>query len=503
MAKIGRRRYEAHLLFPIALLTGLMPACGPAGGETDLPGLAEIREVDIRRDIELLAGDGMRGREAGTIDELRASAWIADQAREAGLDPAGDDGTYFQFWPIRRTRISDRSSVAADGSRLTLWRDAVIMQPVEASIDGTLVDIGTTPAEEVTAARIRGQPVVARLLPPDPMPDLDAPIGEVLYTWNGVAQRAQALVAMGASAVVVVGDSVSERVFDWIAAWQSRGSFELDAAPPPEPAAGVPVVLVREELGASLRAGSRLQAATSVDNFRFPSVNVIAKVPGADRDLADEYVLFSAHQDHDGVRYPVQGDSIWNGADDNASASVALLAIGRAYAATPARRSALFVWHGAEEKGLLGSRWHASNPVVPRENIVAVLNADMIGRNHPDTASLLGAQPPHRNSPELVAMALEANRVTARFVVDSLWDHPDHAEGFYFRSDHLPYARAGIPALFFTSVLHPDYHTERDESAAIDVAKLTDIARWMYATGWAAANSDSRPPLDPDFELER
>ena len=137
------------------------------------------------------------------------------------------------------------------------------------------------------------------------------------------------------------------------------------------------------------------------------------------------------------------------------------------------------------------------------EKIVAVLNADMIGRNHPDTASLLGAQPPHRNSPDLVAMALEANRATAGFVVDSLWDRPDHPEGFYFRSDHLPYARAGIPALFFTSVLHADYHTQRDEPAGIDVGKLARITRWMYATGRSVADAAVAPRLDPDFELER
>ena len=484
----------------------LVCVAGLGGCQDGLPGLSEIREADIRRDIDVLAGDGMRGREAGTLDELRASAWIANRAREAGLEPAGDDGTYFQFWPIRRTRISDHSVVQVDGSPLTLWSDAVVMQPVEATIDGTLVDIGATPADEVTTSHIVGKPVVARLLPPDPVPDLNTLIGNVLYTWQGVAERAEALVAKGASAVIVVGDSVSERAADWIAQWQSRGSYELDAEPSAEtgePGPGAPVLLVSEELGAAMSAGSRFQAEISVDSFRYPSVNVIARVTGTAAGLADEHVLFSAHQDHDGLRYAVEGDSIWNGADDNASASVALLAIGRAFAAAPARRSALFVWHGAEEKGLLGSRWHVANPVVPREKIVAVLNADMIGRNHPDTASLLGAQPPHRNSPDLVAMALEANRATAGFVVDSLWDRPDHPEGFYFRSDHLPYARAGIPALFFTSVLHADYHTQRDEPAAIDVGKLARIARWIYATGRSVADAAVAPRLDPEFELER
>ncbi|MFX8519955.1 M28 family peptidase, partial [Acinetobacter baumannii] len=91
-------------------------------------------------------------------------------------------------------------------------------------------------------------------------------------------------------------------------------------------------------------------------------------------------------------------DSIYNGADDNASVSVALLAIARAFRQEPGKRSALFVWHGAEERGLLGSKWYSAHPTVPKESIVAVLNGDMIGRNNPDSAALLGSQPPHRNS---------------------------------------------------------------------------------------------------------
>jgi Zn-dependent M28 family amino/carboxypeptidase len=184
------------------------------------------------------------------------------------------------------------------------------------------------------------------------------------------------------------------------------------------------------------------------------------------------------------VRFPIDGDSIWNGADDNATVSVAMLAIARAWKQQPSKRSALWVWHGAEERGLLGSRWHAMKPMVPRDQIVAVLNADMIGRNHPDSASLLGIQPPHRNSSDLVAHALRANQLTGRFTLDSLWDRPTHPEGWYFRSDHLPYARLNIPAVMYSTNLHPDYHTPRDNPDRIDVDKLRRMTQWMYATGW-------------------
>ena len=191
------------------------------------------------------------------------------------------------------------------------------------------------------------------------------------------------------------------------------------------------------------------------------------------------------------------------GADDNASVSVALLAIARAFHQQPGRRSALFIWHGAEERGLLGSRWFAAHPTVPKSSLVAVLNGDMIGRNSPDSAALLGVLPPHRNSRDLVAIGLAANKQGPRFLLDTTYDSPTHIEGWYFRSDHLPYARAGIPSLFFTSLLHPEYHTPQDEPGHIDTQKITRIAEWMYRTGWTVANNTARPKEDPDFKLER
>ena len=148
---------------------------------------------------------------------------------------------------------------------------------------------------------------------------------------------------------------------------------------------------------------------------------------------------------------------------------MALLAIGRAWTQHPGRRSALFVWHGAEERGLLGSRWYAAHPDgAASTSIVAVLNGDMIGRNNPDSAALLGVAAATPQLATLVRMALDANARVSQFAIDTHWDHPSHPEGWYFRSDHLPYARADVPSLFFTTLLHPDYHTPRDEPSRID-----------------------------------
>ena len=489
------------LFLPLLLLTANAQRTGDP--------IERIREAEIKADLFALAGDDTRGREGGTLDELTASAWIAERARAAGLQPAGDNGTYFQFFPLERFRMSVSSSVALAGKALRMGRDVVPDAVVLAQVDAPTVTL----SQEALAggADLKDRVLMVRYVPAPPAagapPARAAGPGAAnpLRTW---ARGIQKLVAgqSPAAIVILVPDEAKDH-WERVAFPFSRGNYALDpdgTAEPRTPARGTPLLYVRESaVSTPLAPDARLVASIFTDSFTYPSVNVIAKVTGRDPKLRDEHVLFSAHQDHDGVRYPVDGDNIWNGADDNATTAVSLLAIGRAMAAQPARRSALFIWHGAEERGLMGSRWYVKHPTVPLKSIVAVLNGDMIGRNDPTTAALLGAVPPHRNSPEFVEMANSANAAVSRFVIDSSWDSPEHREGWYYRSDHLPYARAGIPALFFTTLLHEDYHTPFDNPDRIDLAKLTKMTRWMYATGRLAAEADKAPALDPTFKLER
>lgn len=467
------------------------------------PALAAIDTGRIRRDIDYMASDAMRGRRAGTLDELRASAWLAERARAAGLRPAGDDGTYFQFWPMRRVRTASRSRVALDGAPLALWRDAAVVLPVEARIDAPLVWIGTASPDSIARLDLRGRAVAAELVRPTHPPVSWVSLRARRYAGAAIAERTAALRKAGAIAAVLVADDSTDGEFTRSAAYQHLGMYADDSAGAAAPPARLPTIWVREALRGRVATARRLTLDLRAESYTYPSVNVVAVVPGTDAARRGEYVLYSGHQDHDGVLFPVHGDSIWNGADDNASVSVAMLAIGRAFARVPAARSVLFVWHGAEERGLLGSRWFVAHPTVPRDSIVAVLNGDMIGRNNPDRAALLGAQPPHRNSTALVDAALAANARVTHFALDTTWDRPTHPEFWYYRSDHLPYARAGIPAIFFTTLLHPDYHTPRDEASRIDVPKLARMAAWMYATGWTVATMPARPAVDPGFRLER
>jgi Zn-dependent M28 family amino/carboxypeptidase len=242
-------------------------------------------------------------------------------------------------------------------------------------------------------------------------------------------------------------------------------------------------------------------------------------VEGTDQQLKSTYVAVGAHYDHigyaeselaaDGTRPRTPGrvtvgksdDRIWNGADDDGSGTVAMMALARALAQGPRpKRSVIFVWHAGEERGLYGSRYFADHPAVPIDRIVAQLNIDMVGRNRDDKSSesntvyLVGSD---RISTELHQISREANKaLTPPLKLDYEMNDPSDPEQLYYRSDHFSYAAKGIPIIFFTTGLHPDYHANTDEISKIEFAKLARITELVYETIWRLANLDHAPVRD-------
>jgi Zn-dependent M28 family amino/carboxypeptidase len=217
---------------------------------------------------------------------------------------------------------------------------------------------------------------------------------------------------------------------------------------------------------------------------------VVALLPGSDPALKDTYVVFSAHMDHVGVGQPnAKGDSIYNGADDDASGTTAVLEVAQAFAALKQKpkRSLLFVTVSGEEKGLLGSAYFAEHPPVAAEHIVADINIDMIGRNNPDTVVAIGQE--YTTLGTTVQEVARAHADLKLKVAPDLWPE----EQLFFRSDHFSFAQKGIPAIFFTTGLHDDYHQPSDEPATIDADKLARIARLVYHLGEAVASATTAP----------
>jgi Zn-dependent M28 family amino/carboxypeptidase len=218
--------------------------------------------------------------------------------------------------------------------------------------------------------------------------------------------------------------------------------------------------------------------------------NVVAVFPGADPALSNEYVVLSAHMDHVGVGRPVRGDSIYNGADDDASGTSALLEVAEAFASMQQRpaRSILFLAVSGEEKGLLGSEYYSDHPTVPLESIVANVNMDMIGRNSRDTVVVIGKN--YSSLGGLVnRIAAENAPLVGLTAGDDIWPR----ERFFFRSDHYNFARKEIPAIFFFAGVHEDYHEPSDHVERLDVDKAARVARLIFLTTHSIANDPQRP----------
>ena len=220
--------------------------------------------------------------------------------------------------------------------------------------------------------------------------------------------------------------------------------------------------------------------------------NVVAIFPGADPAMRDQYVVLSAHMDHVGVGRPVNGDSIYNGADDDASGTSALLEVAEAMAALEPgerpRRSIIFLAVSGEEKGLLGSEYFSDNPTVPLQSIVANVNMDMIGRNASDTVVVIGKNYSSLG-PVVERVAAQNPELVGLTAADDRWPE----EGFFFRSDHFNFARKEIPAIFFFAGTHEDYHEPSDEVENINADKAARVARMIFLTTYAIAMDPQRP----------
>lgn len=225
--------------------------------------------------------------------------------------------------------------------------------------------------------------------------------------------------------------------------------------------------------------------------------NVVAVLEGSDPELADEYVIYSAHMDHVGVREPrgESTDSVYNGADDNASGTVTLMEVAEAMASMPVearpRRSMLFLWVSGEERGLLGSAAYAQDPSVPLESMVANFNVDMVGRNWTDTIVAIGKE--HSDLGATMNRVNDANPDLGMTAIDDIWPE----ENFYRRSDHFNFARRGVPVLFFFNGTHEDYHRASDEVAKLDTEKMARIGKLLLLLGVEVGNADDRPQWNP------
>ncbi len=422
-----------------------------------------ITEQGIRAHLEFLASDALNGRGSGTRDEWLAASYVASQFRLWGLEPMGDAGGYVQTIEMGTTQATAAPTLKAGGTTLTHGREMLVWTLGAPKVSGRLWKY------QAGASAPEGAVV---LLPAGERP------------------------AVAGAACLLAPEAPAQRT-----QWSTRGSAMpsipnrpvklADAAP-----ARATLIYLDDKAYAAFKAmpdGTEVALAADVRTTPAGSTwNAVGRLTGSDPALAKDVIVLSAHLDHEGARPAVAGtDTIYNGADDDASGTVAVMMLAEALAKGPRpKRSIVFALFGSEERGGFGAGYFVDLPVVPLNQIVADLQFEMLGRPDP----MVPARTLWLTGYPLSNLGAELAKQGARLVAD-----PHLGEDFFLRSDNIRFARRGVVAHTVSSFnLHKDYHQVTDEVRLIDFAHMTEAIQSLLEPVRWLANSTFKPAWAPN-----
>jgi hypothetical protein len=522
------RRQTALALAASAALALTLSSCSPDAASR---GLSSIRGEDMTFSLRFLSSPEFRGRPTPSPELDIAARYIAMTAERIGLKPLEDGGTFLQGLPVQVTTLLPCDSglrlAAPDGPRdFTFPADATAGRGFEAGrASGEIVFLGygvSAPGlgwDDLAGLDLKGKiAVVLDGVLPDAHP-LRRPENRRL-----VGGRATALRERGVAGIVtIIGEDRERRLSEKGLAFDLPVRLEFPSVVTAASAAAAPQrfgqallqVEVRHAaaeaiLGctaadlagmfASLREGRqadariprgrRLEVAIAAETRAAKSFNVVGLLEGSDPALRGEYLTISSHYDHN----PSREGRIFPGADDNISGVAGMFELAEALERARPKRSVIFVWNTAEERGLIGSYQFVEHCPVPVEKISANLNLDMISRNDPGQIYLIGS---NKLSSELDASIQTMNKAPGPGLkLDYAYESPAHPDRFFFRSDQYPYIRYGIPAVWFFCGTTEDYHTENDVAARVDYAKMEKVLRLVYRVAMDIAGKPALLKLD-------
>ena len=527
---------------------------GPSQAALDV-----ITKEGVLSHIKVLASDEFEGRGPGTKGEDLSINYIADQFKKIGLAPGNTDGTYFQKVPLVGITTGQDAvmSIKVGGKDLKMKfgddfvaRTVRVVEKTGFDADVVFVGYGVVAPEygwdDYKGMDVRGK-VLIMLVNDPPVADSKNPTklddkmfkGRAMTYYGRWTYKFEIAAEKGAAGVLVVHET-GPAGYPWSV---PKGSFTIenfDLVSKDKNMSRVQVegwitdTKTKELLNTAglnfdtLKKGSArkdfkpvaLSAHAKLDlnqKLRFiDSHNVVAKLEGSDPKLKDEYVIYTAHWDHLGIGLPNEkGDKIYNGALDNASGCAGLIEIARAFKSlpTPPRRSILFLSVTAEEKGLIGSKYYAENPIYPLEKTVANINMDGLNQWGPTRDVTVVGLGNSTLDDVLQQAAAEKSRV--------LRPDPEPEKGFYYRSDHFNFAKVGVPALDPNDGIdfigkpagwgqkkrdeytENDYHKPSDEiKPDWDFSGAAEDLRLLMTVGYRVANTDKYPEWKPGTEFK-
>jgi hypothetical protein len=513
-------RSRAGLVAGAIALSLLLTSCGSDSPLTR--GTRTISAAGAAAHLNYLASDALMGRNTPSPGLDSAAAYIVRAFRADGLQPV--QGSYFQELRMQTVALGDTNtfSLTVNGrtENFAIKDDFVPFDmTADRQVQGDLVFAGygiTAPAyhyDDYAGLDVRGKIVVVLRHEPGENDSTSVFKGRTETEFGSVATKVRRAQELGAVALLVITDPLNHtgltpRGFPWPSLSRSIPRDALPMTLITDDTGKIPVIHCGEKVIArlfgsvdSLRAiQSKIDAAVRPVSFVCAGIsgtvrtstnvtihraqNVVGVLPGSDSLLGSTVVIVGAHYDHVGYKKnaPAGTDSIFNGADDNASGTSALLEAAKAAGAAGARpaRSILFIAFAGEEKGLFGSEYYVRHPLFPLTSTRAMLNLDMVGMNAPDSLFLI-AEARHK---ELEDVARSQNDGSGFTLVSTGLESGG--------SDHMSFTKHDVPALFFHSGLHPYYHKVVDEASLLNPGKIARVAGLVFRTAWALAGTSGR-----------
>lgn len=479
----------------ITLLFSLLVAFSISAQSEKEKVVETITKADIEGHIYFLADDLLKGRQTGTPELKIAASYLANVLRSYGVKPNPKTGTYYQEVPFNRVTPPKEASIVLNDQDL---KDFVFIDAAAVKYNEDAVFLNYGLEEDYAGKDVKGKVIV-----------VNAGSAETKDTRAafGLRRTKQKLAQDNGVLGVIELLNADENMWGFIDHNFNEPRLELVEGKNDEPADPFAYVWVLDKDGKmseSLSSSPKISSKIAIgDKIEEPvmSQNVIGVVEGTDPQLKDQYIIYSAHYDHVGIGTPDEtGDTIYNGARDNAVGTTTVLAMAENLAKYPTKRSALFILFTGEEKGLLGSRYYVENPVLPLEQMVYCFNSDNAGYNDTSLISVIG----------LTRTSAENNILSAAetFGLKAIED-PAKEQGLFDRSDNVNFAKKGIPAPTFSlgfTAFNGDvtkyYHRPGDEAHTLDYDYLLKFFRAYVLSGRNIANDLATPSWNAGDKYE-
>lgn len=464
-----------------------------------------ITQQDLHDYLSILASDALEGRETGTRGQKMAAAFISSHFEDLGLTapvPLCNTSSYYQPVDLYSSTPGE-TYMEVDGNRYENFEEVIYYGTnstgIKVKTDVLFAGRGT----EADFERIKPEGKAALVVVDDAQ--AARPVAE-LAERHGVQ-------------ILLIATTSNKDKFSEMASqyerWLAGGKMTLHKPTTDKSNSGVFFVSPKVAQDIFERPLEHLEKIADTDQLTrvkpskisyettqlittINTENVLGYLEGTDKK--DELIVITAHYDHEGRI----GDTIYNGADDDASGTSAVIELAEAFAKAKEdgvgpKRSILFMAVTGEEKGLLGSEYYTANPVFPLENTITNLNIDMIGRidpKHKDNHNYIYLVGSDRLSSELHELSERVNKTFTGLELDYTYNDEDHPDRIYYRSDHWNFAKNNIPVIFYFNGVHKDYHKPTDTIEKINFEMLTKRTKLIFYTAWALANRAERPAVD-------